>query len=84
MRAGRVKAELRPPWCGNRACDRTTRMVETGDERLPERCPCLRAHTTYTELVTRRERLRLELDELNRAIAAAQTPEWARGPGDNR
>jgi hypothetical protein len=71
----------RPRWCGNPACNPATRMIETGNDKVPERCPCLRTATTWTELCARRERLRLELDELNRAIAAAQAPEWARGPG---
>jgi hypothetical protein len=71
----------RPRWCGNPACDPQTRMVEVGDERRPERCPCLTTATGHAALVTERQRLQGRIDEIDRQLAAMEAPDWARGPG---
>ena len=76
--------DLRPAHCG--LCDPATRMVETADDRAAH-CPrCSpRAPGSLTALLERRARLQLEIDGIDRAIAAAEaaadTSVWARGPG---
>lgn len=71
----------RPPHCGRQDCDPATRMVETGEDGRPRRCPCLVQATSHAELVAEQQRLRTRLAEVERQLAAAEAPDWIRGPG---
>ena len=71
----------RPPHCGRPDCDPATRMVEVGDDRRPERCPCAKAATTYADLLARRDALTAQLADVEKQLAELEAPEWVRGPG---
>lgn len=73
----------RPVWC--RSCDETTRLVELPDGRMAHCGSCHPlAPTSLPGLLERRDRLHTELLEVDRLIAAAQAPDWVRGPGPVR
>jgi hypothetical protein len=70
----------RPRWCGNPTCDPDTRMIEVGDEKIPERCPCVARHSLAEQLAHHLA----EVKRLEAEIAAQDASEWVRGPGGRK
>jgi hypothetical protein len=76
----------RPPHCGSPDCDEGTRLVDDGSGGV-RRCPACHplSPSSLASLYARQDELEAELGEVREritaALAAAEAPEWARGPG---